>query len=220
MVDAINLVFVQDLAELLVELFRRGQIVTKRLFDDDSRPPSVLLFRQATQTPHFDDGREESGRHRQIKEPITQRVVLPIRLGDLLLEAFVRFRVLKITFDVIDALAHPVEELWVDRRRGELRNLLHERSSKALRSEVVHRKANDCKLLGKEFFLGQIAKRRDELAFGQVAGSPANGHYARGSKRVCVWVIVVHQLKSLYVVAGRPRSNQWPAFFSMCPPNW
>ena len=115
MVDAINLLFREYLLQFLVELPGGDKVVAKRLLYDNACPPAVFLFRQATLAQHFDDRREETRSHRQVKKAVPHRVVLPVHLADLLFQTLVRFRVLKITFDVIDALAHPVQELRIDR---------------------------------------------------------------------------------------------------------
>src|SRR5215469_3827144 len=181
MVDAINLLFAEDLLQLLVKLLGGSQIVPERLLDDHARPASVFFLRNATQAQHFDNRRKETGGNREIKKTISLRVVFLVRLTDLLFEPLIGFRILKIAFDVVDPLAHPFQELWVNRRGRVFGNLFYERFSEAFCSEVIHRKTDNRKLLRKKLFLSQIAERRDELALGKIARGSTNGHYARRS---------------------------------------
>jgi hypothetical protein len=42
-VDAVDLVFFQELEELSIERLRRGKIGAERLFDDEAAPRAILL---------------------------------------------------------------------------------------------------------------------------------------------------------------------------------
>ena len=44
MIDAVNLIFREHLLEVLVELFRRFQVMAERFLDNDARPMPVFLF--------------------------------------------------------------------------------------------------------------------------------------------------------------------------------
>src|SRR5215469_2946437 len=178
-VDAINLLLCQDLLELLVELLRGGQVVAKWLFDDDPRPAAVFFFRQTTRSQHFGDGREKPRGHREIKKAIPQRVVLPVGFGDLLFEALISVRVLKITLDIVDARTNPIQQLRVDGRGRKLGNLVHQVLSKAFGGEVVGGKADDGKLLRKKLLLSKVAESRYQFPLREVTGGAANGHHAR-----------------------------------------
>ena len=47
MIDAINLIFGEHLLEVLVQLFRRFQIMAKRFLYNDASPMSVFFFGEA-----------------------------------------------------------------------------------------------------------------------------------------------------------------------------
>ena len=178
-IDAINLLFCQDLPQILVELLRGSQVVAKRLFDDDARPVAVFFLRQTTQSQHLGDRREKPRGHGEIKKAIPCRVVLPVGFGDLLFETLVSVRVLKIAFDVVGALTHPIQQLRGDRRDSKLGNLLHEVFSKAFCGEIVGGKSDDRELLRKKFFLSKVAQSGYQFPLGEVTGGAANGHHAR-----------------------------------------
>src|SRR5205085_9378403 len=151
--DAINLPLRQNLLQLLVELLGGSKVMPEGLFHDDTHPASVFLLRQAAQAQHLDDHREETRRYRKIKKPVTESVVFFVCFGNLLFETLIRIRILEVTFDVVNALAHGVEKFRIDRRSGKLGSLLHEILSETFRREVIDGKADDRKLLGKKFFL-------------------------------------------------------------------
>src|SRR6202158_2225600 len=110
-IDAVDLLFRQNLLQLLVELLRRFQIMAEWLFDDAARPAPVFFFRQAGFAQLLDDRGEESWRDRQIEESVSERVMKLVSLFNLLFQPFVGFGVLKIAPDVVDSLGNPVPEL-------------------------------------------------------------------------------------------------------------
>ena len=64
-VDAIDLLFIGDLENLLIQRFGRLQVVAERLLDDHSAPVIIVLLHQSIGGELFNDGAEEtrSGRH-------------------------------------------------------------------------------------------------------------------------------------------------------------
>ncbi len=61
MIDAIDLVFVQHLADFAVERARRIQIVPERLFDHHAAPAPVALLGQTGGSQLFDDISDQRG---------------------------------------------------------------------------------------------------------------------------------------------------------------
>ena len=68
MIDAINLVFVQDLLDFLIELLRGLQIAPERLFDHDPSPLLVIFANQTDRAQLFDYGRKIVGRRSKIEK--------------------------------------------------------------------------------------------------------------------------------------------------------
>src|SRR5260370_12878844 len=162
------------------------QIVAKGLFDDDGGPVAALFLGEAGLTELFRDGGEESRSHSEVEKLVATGVVLVIGVGDLLREALVSLRVLKITFDVINALGKPGPGCRVDFGGGIFGDFLGEGFSKALGVEVLAGEADDGKVLGDDSAGGEIAECGDELALGQVAGGAEDDHDAGSGYGVCV----------------------------------
>ena len=68
-VNAVDLVFLEDGMEGMVEPLRGGQIMAKRLLDDDA-PPCVRLVIHMHRAQAFGDGRVERRRGRHIIQPV------------------------------------------------------------------------------------------------------------------------------------------------------
>src|SRR5260370_35869422 len=107
------------------------------LFDDDAGPAAALFLGEAGLPELFRDGGEESRSHSEVENLVAPGVVPLIGVGDLLREALVSLRVLKITFDVINALGKPGPGCRVDLVGGIFGGFLVEVLSKALGGEVV-----------------------------------------------------------------------------------
>ena len=86
MVDAIDLLFVQHLADLFVQGNRRFVVVAERFLDDDA-PPAVVLLHQARIAQLRDDGSEEAGSRGQIVKVVAARAVLFVDLRQQLAQA-------------------------------------------------------------------------------------------------------------------------------------
>ena len=71
MVDTVDLIFVQDLFDFLIELFRRFKIATERLFDHHPPPVAIFFASQTDRAQLLDHGRKVFRRGRQVEEVIT-----------------------------------------------------------------------------------------------------------------------------------------------------
>ena len=89
-VDAVNLIFRQDLSNIAVELARRIQIPSERLFDDDPPPVSVGLLRQVGCAQLLDDFPKQARRRSQVIEVIAPRAMFLLHLGQQWLEPLIR----------------------------------------------------------------------------------------------------------------------------------
>jgi hypothetical protein len=126
MVDAEDLVGVEDLVHDRVELLRARQIVAEGLLDDGAAPRALAALRESVLLQLRDDGREELRRHREIEGEVAARTTGLVQLLDGRLEAAERLVVVE------DALheAHPLGQLLPD--------LLAERGARMLLDGVVH----------------------------------------------------------------------------------
>ena len=192
-IDAIDLLFRQNLLQFLVELLRRFQVVAERLFDDHPRPVAVFFFRQFASAEHFCDRREKSRRYRQIEESVSERVMNLVRLFNLFLQPLVGLGVLKIAADVIHALSHPVPALELDWRCSVLGYLFAQHLPKTFGGVIVRGEAHNGELLWKKIVRGEIAQRGNQFAFCQIASCAKNDHDAGRRSGIRIRMVQVHE---------------------------
>ena len=77
-------------------------------FDDHPGPVAAFFLRQAAIAQHLGDRREESRSDRQIEKPVSLRAMELVSLVNLILQSLVRFRILKIATDIVDALSDAI----------------------------------------------------------------------------------------------------------------
>src|SRR5579864_3804458 len=102
MIDAVDLLLVQNLADLFVQ--RHGRIVTAAewLFDDYA-PPAVLLRYQPRGPELLDNRSEEAGRGCQIEKIIAARSVLLVDLSQQIVQLVIGGWIIKIARNIINA---------------------------------------------------------------------------------------------------------------------
>jgi hypothetical protein len=96
MVNAIDLLFADDLLEFGVKFARGFEIMAEGLFDNDARPFSVFFACKAGGRELLNNWREELWSDGKIKELVTECAVLLLGSSDLLLEPLEGFRILEI----------------------------------------------------------------------------------------------------------------------------
>ena len=162
------------------------QVVAERLLDDDARPVVALFLGQPCLAKLFDDSRKKSRSDGEVEKSAAVRVVLLIDFRDLLPQPLVRIRVLKISFDVVDALGEPGPDRRVDRRGRIFGNFFRERLAESFRVEVVAGETDDGELFGEQIIGGEIAQRGDELALVRSPVAPKMT-MTQGAATVFVW---------------------------------
>ncbi len=184
--------------------------MAERLLNDNARPVAVFFFGQAHLPELLHDGREKSRRNGEVEEAISSRIVLLIDIGNLLRQALVRVRILKITLDIVNALGEPGPYCGVDLRRGIFWDFFRQRFAESFRVEVVAGETDDGELFGEQIIGCEVAQRRDQLALRKVAGSAEDHHHAGRGDRI--WVRMVHEnpLVRISFPRGRRIENAWP----------
>jgi hypothetical protein len=86
MVDAVNLLFLGDLQELLVQRLRRLQIVPEGLLDDHAPPVLAVFIHESDFCKVLDNTSEEAGGSGKIEEVVAVRGVVFIDLLEKILE--------------------------------------------------------------------------------------------------------------------------------------
>src|SRR6266850_6877593 len=143
-----------------------------------------------------------------------------VRLLNLLLQPLVGLGVLKIAADVIDLLGEPAPGLRVDRCGSILGNLFAQHLAETFRGVVVRGEAHNRELLGKEIIQGQIAQRRDQFSFRQVAARTKYDHHAGRWGGIRIRRIQIHEWTFCPHACDGFGNSYRPDFFSTCPPNW
>ena len=106
MVDAENLILLENAEKLLIERPRGSEIGAERLLDDDAPPGAVVLPRQAGLAEMAADRREARRRRCQIEQPIALGAALALDAGKLLPKLLVSRLVVGIALDIGDAAEH------------------------------------------------------------------------------------------------------------------
>ena len=105
-IDAINLIFVEDAGDGLVQFARACQAAPKRLFQDDARPglSRLLGLGQSRRAQVLDDDGEKTRRGGKVKKPIAGGSVLLVKMVQRLLEFLVGLGSAEIVGNVVQAL--------------------------------------------------------------------------------------------------------------------
>src|SRR6516164_6395529 len=99
-VDAIDLLFLQQPEKLAIERARRSKIESKRLFNDEPPPGSVFLTREARLTELSADRGERSRRSGEIEQPVAAGVALPLQARQRQAELLIGRLILRVSVDI------------------------------------------------------------------------------------------------------------------------
>src|SRR5580693_4329812 len=121
MVDAKNLILAEDPEQLAIELPRRSEIGTERLFDDDAPPGAVIFTRQPRLAEMAADRRETGRRRRQIEQAVAVGLALALDAGELAADFFVSLRIVRVALHIGDAGEKLLHGGGVDLAGGESR---------------------------------------------------------------------------------------------------
>src|SRR6202012_5987270 len=92
-IDAKDLLLAENFADGTIERDSRGQILTERLFDDNTAPIGIALFgKSGIAQPLHDDGKED-GAGGEIKEDVVFRVLLIVNLRETVADFFLEPRI-------------------------------------------------------------------------------------------------------------------------------
>ena len=181
-VDAIDLLLVQDLVDLAVERARRLQVDAERLFDDDARerPPRHGARGQLGLPQAADDGRERRGRRRQIEHPVARQPQRVIDLVQTHLQPLERGRIVVRPLLVKDVAREGAPHRRVQRPAA--RELLapppHLVAERVL-FQGVPAEAQHGEPRGQQAIARQAVQRRKQLAARQIARRAEDDHDGR-----------------------------------------
>src|SRR5579885_1870232 len=101
-VDAVDLFLAKDLAHLAIELFGRGEIVSKGFFDDDARPALAVSI-QPRRSEILNDFGVLAGWSREVENTIAAGAALQIDSIEQGAQLFVAIGIVKVGLQVVDA---------------------------------------------------------------------------------------------------------------------
>src|SRR5258707_4569539 len=113
-IDAVDLLFIENLLEITIQLLRGSQISSERLLHDDASPFAVLFLRESRLAQLLHHGSEKLRRHRQVEEAVALRGVGFFRRCNLCLESSVRRGGLEISLYVVRSFEDPIPEPAID----------------------------------------------------------------------------------------------------------
>ena len=168
--------------------------MSERFFDDHSPPSPVLLARQTGGRQLLNDLPKKSGRGRQIKHVIAAGLALPVQSVEPGRERGVHLGIRKLPALVVEPLCEPLPCLSPAIFSGQKSCDL---SLKLFQSQVVHGNAQHREFMRKQARFREIKKRRNQLAFRQVAGCPEEHHHTGASSfaglvRFASWIPSLH----------------------------
>jgi hypothetical protein len=123
MIDAVNLMFLEEFLDFDVQRARRIVIAAKGLLDNHSPPLAIFLTRQSGVAQLLDTGGEESGGRGEVVKIISARSMFPVRFGENALEIYESGRIREIAGDVVKAPYEPMPDVGIHLAGGELANL-------------------------------------------------------------------------------------------------
>ena len=126
MVDPIDLVFLENAQQPVVELARGGEVGAERLFDDDAPPGAVLFAGEAGLPKTAADRHEGRRRRRQIEQPVALGVAFALDARQLRADLLVGRFVVGLALDIGNAAKQLFDDALVDVARGEFRQAFGE----------------------------------------------------------------------------------------------
>src|SRR5208282_6324778 len=113
-VDAINLLFIGDFQNLLVERLRRLQVVTEGFLDDHAPPVIIALLHQPIRRELFHNGAKETWSGCKVIKEVLLSGVVAVDPVEALLDLGVKLVVFEITGEIIKAAREAIPQRFVD----------------------------------------------------------------------------------------------------------
>src|SRR5262249_47532844 len=117
-IDAVDLVLVQNLEELAIECLRGRKVGAERLLDDEPAPGPLLLVTEARLAEMTTDRRERGRRGRKVEQAVAAGLASALGPRQRLLQPLVACRVLGVAVDVTDAAEEAARDRLIDRGAG------------------------------------------------------------------------------------------------------
>src|SRR5215510_11397925 len=181
MVNSENLIFGEDLFDLLVQFFGRLEVVAKRFFKDNPAPAAGLLNSQIGGAELLHDVTKKYRTGCQIEEIVAVGVMFLINFGELLGKLDIGLLLVEFAGNVIQTIQQPVPQIRINFSGGKFHELFAQRFSELFNAEIVAGNSDDGKVRRKHVVGGQIVESRKQLARSQVTGGAEDHHGAGAS---------------------------------------
>src|SRR5208282_518849 len=178
-IDAVDLFFVGDFEQLLVERFSGVEIVAEGFLDDYPPPVVVVLGHQSGVRELLDDRAEKSGRGGQVVEKVLMSPVILIDLVEKVVELRVEFVVFEVSGKVVETAGEPLPELVFGTFAAIGADVVVNPLAEFIGRQLGASHANHGELAGEQVGAGEVVERRDQHASGEIAGRAEDHHDAR-----------------------------------------
>ena len=170
----------EDLAQRVVELARRLEVVAERLLDDDAPPAAVASLRQAVLLELLDDVAEELRRDREVEGVVAGGPAGLVELLDRTAELVEGGVVGEVARDEPEALGELLPDLLAELGAGVLLHRVVDDLGEVLVGPVATRVADQAEARRQQAAVGEVVDRRHDLLARQVSGD-AEEHQAAGT---------------------------------------
>jgi hypothetical protein len=174
--------------------------VPKGLLNYYSSPLVVLFFCKPSSPQLLHDLRKKLGSRGQVKKIVSFRMPLPVHIAQPCSQGGIGGGIAKISALIVEPLRKPVPGFGSVLVCGEKPGQL---TLELLRRQLIMRQADQGKILGKQFGLHEVVKRRSKLAHGEVARGSKQHHHA--------WTSSLANFLKLVFLIRRYRRRHGPA---------
>ena len=178
MVDPINLSFVGNLQQLLVQIFRAFEVMPEGFLDNHSPPVFAPFMHQSHPRQLFDDRPEVVGGGGQIVQMITVGGVLGVHFVEGFFQARIKIGVFEIAVHIVQPAQEPLPKIAVHTVAGKLLDIVSDPLAEFVFRDLSARHPDHREFARQQLIGGQIVERRNQLAAGEVSGRAENHHGA------------------------------------------
>src|SRR5579875_616953 len=193
-IDSINLIFLKNMLDFLIERTGGIQSVAERFFVDNTAPVIGLLPGELRFAKPARDFAKITGSGSQVVEIIPGGEMLGVDFSQQVTETFVGIGILEIPEMVVETVRKPVQKFGFDRSGGEFFQFSSGLLAKIGARNLMTADSDNGKFPRKEAVFCQIVECRHELALGEISADAKNHHDARacgasclGGRRCSLW---------------------------------
>ena len=181
-IDPVDLPFLQDPLELVVQRPRRFQVMSERFFDDDATPCALTFDRQTILSQMRHDLSEQTGDGGHVKNIVALGTRGRIDLLQQLVQPSIGGALLEIPGQVMHALRQRLPDRSIHGRRQIVAHHPIQLLAKLRRCHLGTVQPYDGEPLRQEMAGHEIVDRRNQFSLRQVAIDPEDDHDARSAQ--------------------------------------